>query len=365
MYLERIDKIMMKMKDMFKRFDSKVLTTRGVTPICNLLPGDRLLSYYGDDFLEVKMLFNIFDDIFDVYYSDGRMQTLPGKALLFLGDWSIKDGPIIRTVKEVRENLEEYKKYSNKQHLIKNMKEHVDYLMRDPYMVGLFMIHGDLHDRYMNLERVYESQSINYGTINYLNEKLHIFPIENDDRKIYFRHEGSFNRIEWIEFFSMFPFVNNRNIKRPAIPTAYTRGTPNERFQLIRGVFDFSYKMENELATVRNISGDKLKEVQRILWSLGIASLIHHVSEDNVIESLRLEVYHKHIEELAGLFYDVKTIKDFISLDTHPFAVITDSDFHVSNIFPRGTGYMYQIITEKPYEIYLTEDFLPGVSYNM
>jgi hypothetical protein len=266
----------------------------------------------------------------------------------------------------------------------------------DPYVAGALLIYGDQKDPYINLPSFTSAINTTLAhkyQLNYANER-------SANGNFYFRYNGApFDKlITWDEFFPNYTFsAKPGNLENPSdVPLEYHRSSIRDRIQFIQGVFDAGYDKTifPNSCGIAHISGSKLLEVQKILWSLGILSTITYdqsilcrmepdkisISEPTIPSTggnikvdisfkipssyknkdYRLYVLGKN-SIYPGMFYNVESIENLIqnkykSHKYFKFKLEIKSIKFCDKISTRN------ILLNKPYMKYLTDNFLPKIS---
>jgi hypothetical protein len=186
--------------------------------------------------------------------------------------------------------------------------------------------------------------------------------------------------IKWSEFI---PGIDRKKIleEKPhsLFPEIYEFGSEDTRWQLIRGIFDCGYKQNRSPDFVGIISKSefRLREVQRILWSLGIMSNIYYDPKNQEGEYLHANYPRKmhYILEIIGdkdmypgFFYDIFKIEKMILNNENIMRNDIRFKQKISKITPMEHGYnirhgfMYNVRLNKPGAMYLMENYMPRVS---
>ena len=349
-----------------------IQTKRGNIPMENLNIGDSVFSHeYGCEF-EILGLRDTEERVYQVKFNDGRSTIYTGKELDYFDNRPIHQNRI------------------NYNHRIINP------LHPDPYIAGALLIYGDQTDKYLNLpfdvngvnNLFAHKYQLNYGgTVS-----------ENGNK--YFRYNGSpvDKLISWEEFFSNYVFTgkpqNSQN--PPIVPLEYQRASIHDRLKFIRGVFDMGYNKEyfRNCCGIKHNSKEKLVEVQKILWSLGILSIIDYdtstsclLKADKIstdITSLNSDGGIVNVDLLfkppasykgrdfslyvlgeyskyPGFFYNIDSIEHLIESNNNRRKCLKFK-LEIESVESHGKKSMRNIILARPNVAFVTDNFLPKIS---
>lgn len=355
------------------QFPVIVQTQRGNIPIDNLNVGDVVYSYESGRELEILGFTNYDENIYKVEYNDGRFSYNTGRELDRMKNMSIS------------QNYIDY-----------NKKKIVNPLYPDPYIAGALLIYGDQTDPYLNLTT--DNSNIN----NFFSNKYQLNYADevSDNGKSYFRYNGDSvdKKITWEEFFSNYVLLGRQeNTKDSSIvPLEYHRSSISDRLKFLRGVFDMGYDKElfPNGCGIAHTSKDNLLEVQKILWSLGILSTITYdqtvpclmkvdkistdtpmLIDDRVIVNVNIEFkipenykgrdYRLYIlgkqSNYPGFFYNVDSIENMIG-NSYKTQKYLKFKLQIKSVKFQSKVRATNILLNKPYVAYLTDNFLPKIS---
>lgn len=343
----------------------KVPTNRGLTPINYLYPGDEVYSYDGKEKFEVKSIKKLYGNIIDIIYSDGRSQKCCEDSLIFTGNKIEKVSNIFRA----QDRSIYYNSNINQYEIDFSSGVISEALSPDPYMAGMFFMYGDFVDPYLNLVKPRKRPNI-FNIEDHLFHRYHLTPVDDlSTSKRYFSIYDDKKLVRWYDLFHTWPVFNKTSrVHKSLIPTAYSISSINDRWQFLRGAADYGYPGGDALY-IPNQDETKLKELQKMMWSIGILSKISYNSiiadGDSFVlgngMNYVLEILPTH-ESYPGMFYNIFHIKNFLNYDNHPFKPDNKFILSISRMFHSGTGYIYELILNKPNQIYLSENYLPRVS---
>ena len=331
----------------------RVLTTNGIKNIDSLNFGDKLYEYKTNNLLEVVKVrrYPISQSIFIVKYSDGRKFIYGPNDLIFNGYRIIKFEDLFDNINRSSPIIQypiDYKKLLNP-------------LDPDPYVAGALLLYGNFDIPFINLP-ISKSKADNL----FFNKYNMVFGENIRGGVVYFKYEHTDELIRWDDFFKRYKvYVNGKHIDDPLIPEEYIYSSINDRWQFIRGVFDLGYN-EKDFADRIGIASNykyKLKEIQKILWSLGLLSnIVYDPYITDKSTKYRLEIRaSKH--EYPGLFYDINNMEYNISKETAFINHMHKFDVTIKSIECCGFGYIYNVeFKDSKNALYLTDNFLPKVS---
>lgn len=320
---------------------SLLQTTRGIIPIDNIHIGDVVYEYKtGNEFSIENIIDSKIENIYRIKYNDGR--------ILYSRE----------------SELSSYKNINTTPHPMEyNKNKIINPLFPDPYIAGALLIYGDADDEYLNLP--FDCDAVN-------NLFSHKYQLNYADRlsvtgKAYFRYNGNNgdDLITWKEFFpnNYTFFAKYKNDEHPLIPLEYQRSSIKDRIQFIRGVFDCGYK-KNVFpynCGIIHWNESNLLEVQKMLWSIGILSILSYntnVPKKYEGRNYRLEIVGKY-DGYPGFFYDIDTLERMIINDTHEQ---NKFNLKIESIEWYTKTYMKNIVLSKPSIQYLIDNFLPRIS---
>ena len=341
-----------------------VLTQRGFVELKNVVPGDYVFEYGTSKLLKVIEVPQPSRElIHKVTFNDGREQYLGNCDYLYTG----------KTIASILSISEDTEFGVIEQYAIDYHNDVYKPLDPDAYLAGALLMYGDYEDEFINIpsymnginEVFSNKHSVEYG-MEYL----------NNQNKMYFKYIGdsSNTTITWKKFFNnknIYPITKDKSL--PLIPDEYAHGSLKDRLQFIYGAVDMGYSIKlfpDGTVGIVNKSEDKLKEFQKILWSVGIVSKISYDTNiDKVYKNnYKLEIYGNY-QRYPGFTYLVSNIEHILEHDNEIISYIPQffvSIKQISLMDYNGTenahGYIGNLILEKPKALYITDDFLPRVS---
>lgn len=337
-----------------------VHTQRGDIPIEKINIGDVVYEYKSQKQLKVQgYAKSKVEQIYCIEYNDGRKTYVTLSDLIFTGKNIVKVKDKIIDKNIICYPIEQTPV------IFSNNKVN-DVLFPDPYIAGVLITYGDYDDKYINLplDRISANQLFAHKyNLDYAG-KL-------GKNKVYFRWndiptEPNIEAITWKEFFPRYDFyATSKNIIDDMIPIEYSQSSIQNRIQFIRGVFDIGYDlvMFPDSISIAHKHEFRLKEVQKILWSLGILS---KVTYDPNLPSANERLYRLDVigeySRYPSLFYDINFIERV--LENHYRIIYHDSTFqlNIESIYEFTNGYMTNLILDKQNAIYLVDNYLPKVS---
>ena len=372
----------------------KVQTERGDVPIEQITVGDIVYEYNTGRPYEVLDIVEEDRMMHRAKYNDGRIMY-----------YSEGELDILRSIQPSQECVRFGKRIANP-------------LQTDAYTAGAFLVYGDRNDEYMNLPFDISCVNIHFGNL-YNIEFDNTIPVNG---KRYYRFKGSpeGTRIKWTEFFpnlnsgtivnaNMNTSVSNLgseggtvgvdidihyygpNASTSLIPLEYQRARIVDRMKFIRGVFEMGYDRLTFPEDCGIAHWDKtfLEEVQKMLWSLGILSVIEYDEEtatgyhpvvttnESRLESgggsvtvnieykpnegrfWQLYVVGKSAVE-PGLFYNIETIENMLDSKFRTWKYVK-MKFRINSIKEIVQQKTPRLIFQKPYLQYFTDNFLPKI----
>lgn len=339
-----------------------VYTQRGIIEINKAVSGDTVIEYKTNRKLKVlDVIHTDSQNIYQVDYTDGRSEIYTENDLILDGKDIVKIIDILTKTKfnEIDQFPVEFK--------FRNIVPKLD---PDPNVAGALIIHGNYDTPYLNLP-VRRS-----GVDQLLSHKYHLdFCDMTDPELSFYAFNGADekDRITWKEFFPNYDFyVTSRRTISPLIPVEYTQGSIIDRRKFIRGVFDIGYYPEFFPTTIgiSNAVYGRLGEIQKMLWSLGISSLISHdpylLSKTGM--EYRLDVMLP-CESTPGFFYHIYNLLSCFPISNRCNVELNRSAFRIKSIGKVCTcgctierGFMTNLVLEKPNALYMTENFIPRIS---
>lgn len=333
------------MRGLNEYIDTNIITQNGIVSISNVHIGDRVYDFHTGKMLEVKdVIESKCTDIMQVLYSDGRKE------------FKLHDDVLYGGKKELRP-------------LEFNPDKVKDPLYPDPNIAGVLLIYGDYDSNEIKLP-------LDMDEINNLfahNYNLDYGMITNRNT-VNFSFNHSPNRfITWDEFFPHYDFyAKSKKITSSAVPNEYMYSSIKDRIQFIRGIFDVGYNKKRfpDSIGIEHWNEERLLLVQRMLWSLGVPSIVEYnpvyIDDDNMVREYQYDrKYHLKIlgdkDSYPGFFYDINNLEYMIGKDSWERKLNPQWIFKIVNCKHYCHGYMKNIILEKP-TWYYTADYLPRLS---
>ena len=338
-----------------------VLTQKGVKAIQDVDIGDIVFEYKTSRPLKVYDIKRYrVQPVYEVTYTDRRKEFYSIQDYIYTG-YSII--PLIRLLRYPNETKLGVIKMHQTDFELPDMIR--DELTLDPYIVGALLMHGDIDDEYVNLPMDRDAAD------NFFSHKYSLnFGNRIGSNKVYYKYNGDTpeSLITWKEFFKgMNCYVVTKDARSPFIPDEYKYGTLNDRWQFVRGAFDIGYheKVFPDHIGINSFSEYRLKELQSILWSLGVESLIRY--DPDMISAkgrkYRLDVVGTN-DGYPGLFYDIYAMENTIYNDnTIPKRIHKKYRLMIEDIKPYTDGVIYNLeLVGGKKLMYLTDQYLPRVS---
>ncbi len=330
----------------------RVLTTNGIKNVSDVLIADQLYEYRTGELLDIIQTKKVLrTNCYLITFHDGRSEWYLENDQIFLGDRIIN----------VCELLKQSFPISIEMYPI-DYKKIMTPLFPDPYIAGALLMYGDFDDLYINLP-------LNRDKVNdHLFHKYNlIFGDKLNKNRVYFKSDrnGKEDLITWKEFFPNYKmYPTSKDINDPIIPIEYQLASINDRWKFIRGVFDLGYDQINfpDTIGISNKHEFRLKEIQKILWSLGVLSKISYDPNQTEKEMLyRLDILgEKNI--YPGFFSNIYSMEYQINTDDRFIRHQTKYILGIQNIKYMGKYSSYRLKLNKQKTLYLSENFLPRVS---
>ena len=329
-----------------------IQTIKGDIPIQDIIPGDKVYDFQTSDELEIIGVKRFrMDDIYRVDFTDKRFSYFSRTELIYIGELLKRTNDIIKYRNQSLKNSQ-----YNMKSFVGNLKSFpIDYyknrtiqpLQPDPYISGAFFMHGNFDNQYINLP-ITRAQATPF-----LFSKYHItFANKLESNMLFFRFEG-FDQdsvITWREFYpdDVLPQIGFY------IPLRYMRSSINDRWQFIRGAFDLAYDSQlcKNTLSIKLPYSDRLYELQKMLWSLGVFSVINK----------EILTVHTNPTNYPGFFYNVKIANEMHRLNLF-IRNCPEFKLQISNITWQSMNRIPRLVTNKPNQIYLMDNFLTRITY--
>jgi len=330
----------------------KVITTRGILPVTDVVIGDTVYEYGTGNPIEVRSIDTVtFDSGVKITFSDGREDVYGCCEYIPVG--------VYKHAKDIPEDGIEGAFFLYEVEF--DRKRITEPLYPDPYVAGALLMYGDYNDPYLNLP------SGRYEVNNNLSHTYNIeyFPTIGTG-KLYFQWKGkdTDHRITWDEFFPGYNFFAKTHcIASTPIPLEYMFAWKKDRVQFIRGAFDIGYRKDltPDQVSVNHWSKERLEWLQWMIWSMGIPCELKEYPEyDNDKIKYQLNVLD-YAARYPGFFYwsylEQQIVKNYMypSLEhRRTFGIVKTEKIEGPIQIPR-------LVFDKP-TIYYTSQFLPRCS---
>lgn len=348
-----------------------VITGRGVLEASDIVPGDIVYSYNGSKPLEVigtrKSPMMI---ISKLHYNDGRVQYVQHGETILNGnelktfDDHVSDNPLFAP----ETNLVDF----NSRTIPENI---------NPYEFALVFF-GDTSIPFANMAsyplvcndyKTFGNQTFmheicyNYDLLPYLYKGKFYFKTTN-------LSDLTYNEDELITWKDLFPNIDVT--ENHILYQRFRYASFYNRIRLVRGIFDLTFNpksiVENHEISIYNPSEDNLKDVQSILWSIGINSKVEYTtrhihSEYEELDTSDLykltildDIYDSKV--LSLIFNNYEALEELIKDESDLLHHKSGNPLEVERIVSRlGYGYTTDLIL-KERDFYLTENYLPKYS---
>lgn len=343
----------------------RVITPRGDIPIKNIRPGDYVYNYLTNEVKEVKDVKRVADRCFSVIYSDGRILSCLNSDLVLDG------GEII--------DMETFKYHISNQS-IKDLFTRIYYFNcdetpRNAALIGALYTYGDWSKNNINLPITPSKAYELYGdTYEY---KLMKHKIGDNDLFTEFINptlEGFMNtslfwtnKIKYTDVFYREYFTEIYDKEKRTIPKRYMYGSYKTRNQFMNGVVDMGKHFFTEAGELTIYCGNKyiVKELQKMLWSMGIISTSIYSPGHSKIFGYDYNItIRKRGNKVPEFIYNIQDIKDINNKQNQKnYEFIPD--FKVVPVMIKEMPNMimtYNIMLDKPNQPFLLSNFMPKIS---
>lgn len=338
---------------MLDRITYTVQTPKGNIKIHDLHIEDEVYDIYGKrQIIKAIGSEKKRQKIYEITYSDGRKTHFLEDDFIYIGK------NMYATPKRLIDDHRKYVEESGFNEMkIGDIESHeVNYedgirtpLIPDPYITGALLIYGDYKYDFINLP-LDQSQALYFLQIMYQLDAMNPTIIWNDLFRYY--------KLQAI----------SKDSKDRIFPIEYLKASINDRWQLIRGVFDTGYEKTwtPDQISLMHKDRERLQAVQEILWSMGIYSVVFRNPDPQIPRSneWRLDVSYQY-EQYARFFYNIGLMEHQLSKEKdHPVCHFDSDPFKLSIIKIEivGTGFTNDLILENGNILFLTDNFLPRIS---
>lgn len=329
-------------KGMNQLYSINVITTRGNVPIDKLVPGDNVYEYktgYTHEVQSIQKTECI--DMIEVIYSDKRTSLHGRNERMFVGAGTDKICSVETFIKfggAISESIPQYSYTLNERPGAYN-----------PYVDGALFMYGDINDLYLNIK--VSNHAPWRSILNHYNWGCRI----------------ANNRIYFTDPLTLYGKIARSAYKSCILNNDYTPKCPCElnyawRKQIVKSAFDLGYRPNcSETCSIFSESDEKLEWLQKVLWSLGVITLITYRPDQNIKEPWKLTPVGKYTNEPA--FF---THEPYAAMMTNMHDA-QDLELQDCNVTIKGyreipQGSIYNIQFEQPEVLYLTDNFIPRAS---
>lgn len=382
------------MNQEWRDYAFSVISDRGVIPVRDLQPGDRLYSAVDGHLMKVEKVGPTFPGkTYRVMFNDGRISLYHTEHDIVY-DFDKNDKQYsISSIEDIVSYMEEgisiddlFGDVRSQRVEFPEMKLPV-YRVPDPYLGGALLVYGDRKDKFINLPVI--NIDLCKETCEYFMNMHGIESVEISNNKIYFRNFLN-QRIQWSDLFWHKPHRNAEvcsydpaditGHENLVVAYQYLYGTIDSRLNFICGIFDYGYDPKlSDIITIPIPDTKIALAVKAVLASLGIVSTPTYDPamtaatgmpvQLNVLSNVSPEIFYKrrniidiinkrHAEAIPGT-----VTGGVINPGTAPIA--DDYQFTVSSICAMPEKYSsYNIILspEDRYGVFLTGNMLPRPS---
>lgn len=342
-----------------------VITTNGVKEIRSLNPGDKLYQYRSRELMTVtEVIKPTPSKIFEIEYIDGRKTKVMLDDQIYLGEnKTITPAAIIRDM-----NLD-YPPSANFSDGLGNiLYDAIDYAESsyphqnpDPYTAGVMFTYADYDRREIVLPE-WTSK-----THDHIRNKYHLkyADILMSGRNYYFTSEGGDGRLlTWNELYrEQRCFAKSSAFVDPIIPREYVWGTIKDRWNYVRGAMDAGFDPKIFVDGVGCASTDevRMKELQKILWSIGVMSTLRYDPQSSKKRPWILEIVDKY-KRYPGMFSHPDNIAWALHLDNTIIDQLRMMSLQIVSIKYLANGVVCNVKVDGWPKIYYDANFLPRIS---
>ncbi len=326
-----------------------IKTNRGPLSYDKILPGDQVYDYktgkpiyvFGITPLQRSYMYRL-------TYNDKRIDYMHEDDRILITDPYSKKTKI-STLHHAYNNMNHISLIN--QHLLEEFPIIDNSSYVDPYLAGALLINGDHTDPYVNIP-ISKDQADGLFSSKY--KVCHALSINND--RVHFSFYNDPDPITWV---NMFQHILKGSTYFQ-VPYYYINASKEDRWKFVRGAFDVAhYNKDFKPGTlaIDVLCPEVLYGLQQILWSLGVISRIHYSKEKNM--KATLEILNSRYQHHA--FSDnVDIIRDIIANDT---GIKLGFILGLEHIDLVGFDESYALITKEHNQIYLTDNYLPHISF--
>ena len=278
----------------------KVYTQRGLIPIDEVVPTDFVYEFNSGEQLQVLSTHkHLSHKLLEITFDDGRMQIVDSSNIIY-------NPRHLNGTKEIFDYLP-HNKYPYIPTKELDFKIKLPIFGPSPYVAGAFLIYGDTDDQYVNMQYGHQP------TTDWMMEcNLSASTTMDGWNKTYYANAFMPDKpLKWSNFIPNTTAEYHTVCKY--IPDAYFYGSIQDRWNLIRGIFDTGYDtyLFPDNVGILHWSESKLYEVKELLLSLGVLSRISDIELDGT-HKYRLDVIDHHKMD-PKFFYCDKYITHMIN----------------------------------------------------
>lgn len=328
----------------------RVYTQRGLIYMEDVLPTDFVYEFNSGKQLQVLSIHkHLSNKLLEVTFDDGRVQIVDSANIIY-------NPRHLNGIKEIFHYLPNEKyPYIPCKELDFNTNRPIFGSM--PYIAGAFLIYGDTDDPYVNIQHGH------YPRTDWMIESnLAASKTMNGRNKTYYENAFTSKPLKWDDLIPEIMLKSDTVCKY--IPDTYFYGSIQDRWNLVRGIFDAGYDtyMFPNNVGILHWSESKLIEVKELLLSLGVLSRISTINLDGT-HKYRLDVIDNNNLNPKFFYYD-KYITHMINVAAHGY-LSTFEISHITNISECKYGsvnhrsVIVEITTSQKNAIIIGEHFLP------
>lgn len=343
----------------------------------DLKPGDMVFNRLGEPVKITETFKHKNINMYDVILNDGRVlpageghlwtvYTSKQRQKIHSGNYkTYPKGEVITTKELLDRGL--YREKGNRRELkyYINMNEAVNWtendLKVDPYVVGSFIADGCLTLPALSLsnddEEIIDKVSSLIGAKGHYLKKMsytHLFLLS--------KKAGNRKLFHTKDLFSDMPEIMNKKSHEKSIPEIYMTGSIDQRWKLIQGLFDCDGSVSDDKrcrVSYFSTSKDLVYDIQKVLYSLGIASSIttYKRSGKNTEYTLRVKTEMENKFKFFTLQRKLDIIKKWQKVDERER--VKKFDFvGIKEIKYTGVEDAQCIMVDDPEHLYQAGDFV-------
>lgn len=356
-----------KTKTVPTELDYRVITPDGDVPITSIRPGDYVYNYLSGEVIEVKKIVRLTGAFYSVFYSDGRIiQCLDYELIL--------DGTGFTNVKFLKNKIESgcnTDELPVRRYDFEKCREN----LFNPALIGALYVYGDWSKDYANLPITPMRAQELYG-YSYIYDVKRSRKLSPEDSYIEFvkpTEENILrpllwkNKIKFTDLFHTDYFYEICSKEERTIPKKYMYSNVKTRNDFLSGIFDVRKHYISDSGEIVLFCNNMtvVKEIQKMLWSLGIISISSYSQKRSKVFGYDYEiVIKKRDEKVPDFIYNTDDISNIITERTKKEYEFVLNFEMIPTMIRRTPHYTssYNLVFDKPNVPFLTGNFMPKVS---